>query len=233
LHRDVDDFHSLRMEFDMQFEIDQGAASAKVIGGLFGLMSPLANSNAPELAFLDNRNLFFANATSALAVLIGRLRPEQVWLPSYLCVALLVATRQTGATARLYPIDAALGLRSLSWLDDVRSGDVVVMVDYFGQLVSLEQVGAIRARGAWVVEDATQAMLSDGAGGRGDFAVFSPRKFLGVPDGGILIINRPLDVSWPERTSPPDDWWSTAFNATMLRRLFDAHGGNRDWFDLL
>jgi dTDP-4-amino-4,6-dideoxygalactose transaminase len=216
----------------MQFETGQGATTAKVIGGLFGLTTTPIDSSAPAPAFLDDRNLFFANATSALAVLIGKLRPEQVWLPSYLCVALLVAARQTAATARLYPIDASLRLPSLSWLDDVRSGDVVVMIDYFGHPISLEQVGAIRARGAWVVEDATQAMLSDDAGGRGDFAIFSPRKFLGVPDGGILTLNRPLNVSPSDLAPPPGDWWLTAFNAAMQRRLFDVHGGNRDWFDL-
>ncbi len=216
----------------MRFEAGQGAAAAKVIGGLFGLTTTPVESSAPAPAFLDDRNLFFANATSALAVLIDKLRPEQVWLPSYLCVALLAATRQTGATARLYPIDASLRLSSLSWLDDVRSGDVVVMIDYFGHPIGLEQVDAIRAHGAWVVEDATQAMLSDDAGRRGDFAIFSPRKLLGVPDGGILILNRPLNVTWPELAPPPDDWWLTAFNAAMLRRLFDVNGGNRDWFDL-
>ena len=72
----------------MQFETGQGATTAKVIGGLFGLTTTPIDSSAPAPAFLDDRNLFFANATSALAVLIDKLRPEQVWLPSYLCVAL-------------------------------------------------------------------------------------------------------------------------------------------------
>ena len=72
----------------MQFETGQGPTTAKVIGGLFGLTTTPIDSSAPAPAFLDDRNLFF-NATSALAVLIGKLRPEQGWLPSYLCVAQL------------------------------------------------------------------------------------------------------------------------------------------------
>jgi hypothetical protein len=73
----------------MQFETGQGPTSTTVIGGLFGLTTTPIESSAPAPAFLDDRNLFFANATSALAVLIDKLRPEQVWLPSYLCVALM------------------------------------------------------------------------------------------------------------------------------------------------
>jgi dTDP-4-amino-4,6-dideoxygalactose transaminase len=216
--------------FDMEFEENEGPAT--VIGGLFGLTTTPIHSTVPAPAFLDQRNLFFANATSGLAELIKALRPDDVWLPSYLCEALPVAIRHADAATRFYPIDGTLGLQSLSWLDEVKAGDVVVMIDYFGHPISLDQVDAVRARGAWVVEDATQAMLSDDAGLRGDFAIFSPRKFLGVPDGGILMLNRPLDLGRLELAPPPADWWLTAFNATMLRRDFDLHGGNRDWFDL-
>lgn len=216
----------------MQFGTGQGHSIAKVIGGLFGLTTTPIEFGSSALALLDDRNLYFANATSALAMLIGKLGPEQVWLPSYLCVSLLIAARQTGAAPRLYPIDSSLNLTSLSWVDDVRSGDVVVMIDYFGNVISQAHVDAIRTRGAWVVEDATQAMLSHNAGGLGDFAIFSPRKFVGVPDGGILIQNRPLNLSPSELAHPPGDWWLTAFNAAMQRRMFDVHGGNRDWFDL-
>ena len=72
---------------------------------------------------------------------------------------------------------------------------MIVMIDYFGWPIGAKQLDRTRGRGAWLVEDATQAMLSDGAGSTGGFAVVNPRKFLGVPDGGILIPNRTLGCS--------------------------------------
>jgi dTDP-4-amino-4,6-dideoxygalactose transaminase len=210
----------------------QYPAADKLIGGLFGLQSTVVTETSGAVRFLDSQNIFFANATSALAVLIKHLRPGRVWLPSYMCVALRIAVQHAGAAASFYPIDRELAVQSLAWLDEVGPGDAVVMIDYYGSLISAEHVNMIRERGAVVIEDATQALLSKDAGSRGDFAVFSPRKFLGVPDGGILFINRPLNREEFILSASPENWWLDALNATILRRQFDTHGGSRDWFAL-
>jgi dTDP-4-amino-4,6-dideoxygalactose transaminase len=207
-------------------------AGGKIIGGVFGLGTTLVDAGGALPGFLAENNLFLANATSALALLIRHLQPGQVWLPSYLCVALAIAARHGGSPVRFYPVSYDLDLQSSSWLDQVRLGDVVVMIDYFGFPMSLECADMVRSRGAWVVEDAAQALLTDGAGGHGDFAIFSPRKFLGVPDGGILLFNHPLDTTPIRLEPPPADWWLEALNAAILRQHFDVHGGRRDWFDL-
>ncbi len=65
-----------------------------------------------------------------------------------------------------------------------------------------------------------------------DFAVFSPRKFLGVPDGGILVFNRPFDRGKMELWPSPAHWWLKALDASILRRQFDLHGGDHGWFAL-
>jgi hypothetical protein len=36
------------------------------------------------------------------------------------------------------------------------------------------------------------------AGSLGELAVFSPRKLLPIPDGGILVVNQEMGGSWPE-----------------------------------
>jgi hypothetical protein len=75
-------------------------------------------------------------------------------------------------------------------------------------------------------------MLSERTAGCADFVLFSPRKFLGVPDGGILADIRGGVLGAAEPEPPPARWWLKALEAAVLRREFDRHGGDRRWFDL-
>ncbi|MDY6953921.1 MAG: hypothetical protein SWE60_20640, partial [Thermodesulfobacteriota bacterium] len=89
-----------------------------------------------------------------------------------------------------------------------------------------------KERGAWVLEDACQALLSGGLGKRADFVLFSPRKFLGVPDGGILMSNCEKAPRELGLTSASREWRLRSLSAAILRREFDIHGGNRSWFNM-
>ena len=62
----------------------------KVIGGLFGLADASSRTGS-ELPFELEGALLTANGTSALHLLVRHLRPNRVWLPSYLCEAVVVA----------------------------------------------------------------------------------------------------------------------------------------------
>jgi selenocysteine lyase/cysteine desulfurase len=81
----------------------------------------------------------------------------------------------------------------------------VALIDYFGFDRARSWATAANARGAWVLEDASQALLSHGVGSSADFVVFRPRKFLGVPDGGILRLNAPLPLEGEVLKPPPPE----------------------------
>lgn len=83
-----------------------------------------------------------------------------------------------------------------------------------------------------MLEDACQALLSRIVGQFCDFVLYSPRKFLGVPDGGILTVNCSVDLESTSFGKPPAEWWLKALLAVVLRREFDQHGGTRRWFEL-
>ncbi len=204
-----------------------------LVGGVFALEAePFEGARATTPRFLDPRNQYFCNATSALAELLGRLTPGSVWLPSYCCIALFLAAEAARVPIRIYGIGGDLSWDETDWIDQVRPGDAVVIIDYFGRRQKPAQLEALRARGAWVIEDATQAMLNDQVGEAADFTIFSPRKFLGVPDGGILASSAALQIEPFALEAAPAEWWLTAFNATLGRRDFDRFGGERRWFDL-
>jgi len=212
-----------------------GNNKTKILGGMFGLRKAIDTVfHDSSLLFLERKNLLLANARSGIAILVDLLTPPQVWMPSYLCDVMVKAVRQVATRTKLkfYEVSYDLQVPSLEWLENITEGDLVVFIDYFG--FSYDRICAIRAkeRGAWILEDASQALLSTEVGQFSDFILFSPRKFLGVPDGGILVVNCEVDLQCVDLKSPPADWWLKAFYATVLRREFDIHGGGRHWFNL-
>ena len=182
--------------------------------------------------FLAGHKVLLVNARSAILFLLEWLSTARVWMPSYLCGSMLLGAYQRGVGVEFFDVNHDLRVSSLAWLDGVRPGDLVVLIDYFG--FPCESACAIEAkrRGAWVLEDACSALLSSHVGRCADFVVFSPRKFLGVPDGGILSNKCGLPAPRMELQSPPPEWWIKALSAGVERREFDRHGGDRRWFEL-
>jgi hypothetical protein len=209
--------------------------TGRLIGGLFGLAESRADSvgaapNRPSPAFLDGRVVLTVSARSAISLLLETVRPETVWLPSYLCATLLDVAASR-ARVSWYPIGADLRPAGLGWLDDLRSGDMVVAIDYFGFPAPAALLTAARDRGAFVVEDASQALLTAGAGAAADAVVFSPRKFVGVVDGGLLRVAAGAPLPRQPVASPPKEWWSIALEAATRRAQYDRGSCDRSWFD--
>jgi dTDP-4-amino-4,6-dideoxygalactose transaminase len=210
----------------------RAAAGNRIIGGMFGLPPDVSDSSAATApTFLGPGCVSLANGRSALRVLFALLAPPQVWLPSYLCPSVLEVVDR-GSALRFYEVDASLQIASVDWLQRVNAGDAVVAIDYFGFRPDPGPFAAARARGAWIVEDACQALLTSGVGGDADFVVFSPRKFVGVPDGGVLVSSRAGVLDPITLAPPPADWWRLALEAALRRREFDADGVDRGWFSL-
>ena len=202
---------------------------ASIVGGMFGLASEL-RAHSSALWCLNGHELLLANARSGIAIAYDRLRPGQVWMPSYLCGTMLQGITDK-SRVRFYTVDGRLEV-SRGWLSEVSPNDLVVFIDYFGTLADRALLQEASARGAWVLEDASQALLTRGAGELADLVVFSPRKFLGVPDGGVLVSSRP-GILGEFRLSPtPPGWRMKTLAAVVMRREFDLYGGERPWFTL-
>jgi hypothetical protein len=208
-------------------------SSKKIIGGMFGLESfqPPGDPTAVQSPrFLSGRQIKLATGRSAFRLLESFLAPKTVWMPSYLCGVVLGAFRT--ARIRFYPIDEHLCVAADNWLTEVAPGDFVVFIDYFGFNLWPDWGAEARRRGAWIVEDACQAMLNAEFCQHAHYVIFSPRKFVGVPDGGILLAQGESSLPEPQLPPPPAGWWLEAFEASRLRGEFDRHGGDRRWFDL-
>jgi dTDP-4-amino-4,6-dideoxygalactose transaminase len=214
---------------------DRQAASAEIIGGMFGLESLAARDKRPTRtspAFLSASRVDLATARGAFSLLDEFLAPKTVWLPSYLCGVIVDSFSESNRRVRFYPIDKQLGCSDHRWLADVAAADMIVFIDYFGFALWAEVGAMARVRGAWVVEDACQAMLNDHFCEHAHYVIFSPRKFAGVPDGGILVAQAGAALPSGPLPIAPADWWRDSLAAYELRAEFDRRGGDRRWFDL-
>lgn len=202
-----------------------------LVGGLFGLECH-QNFEGTKPPFLSGREIFLSNARSGIWFLVDRLRPPQVWVPSYTCHTVVRAVEKNVTALRFYEVGSDLNVRSAEWLSEVGFGDVVILIDYFGFPYDHDLGALIMKRGAWVLEDACQALLSVHVGTSSDFVLFSPRKWIGVPDGGILRFPESLPLVSDALVPPPSAWWMKAFQASVLRREFDDGLPIRSWFNI-
>jgi hypothetical protein len=209
-------------------------SNPKIMGGMFGLEINF-QPDLPSLAvppILAGPHLRLATARSAFTLLARTLRPPTVWLPSYLCGVVLEAFKDVGTCVKFYPVGEQLKITDEAWINSVESQDMVVFIDYFGFNMWNFYGKAVKKRGAWVVEDACQAMLNLSFSENADYVIASPRKFLGVPDGGILLAQNEAKLPSVDLPPPPGEWWIDSLKASHLRASFDSHGGDREWFEL-
>lgn len=81
--------------------------STRLIGGKFGFPKRFSvPQNRP--AFLSTNSIRFFNARSALKFLVNKINPPKVWLPSYLCPAIIQAIDPEKTKIAFYPVNAHL-----------------------------------------------------------------------------------------------------------------------------
>ncbi len=162
----------------------------QLIGGFFEL-HPLAACSKPNSLWahwqLNESNcLLLQNARSALFLLLNYKKPNKIWLPAYLCDAIVMAVKRAGIPYQFYPVEYCLEPKIGFLQPQLSPRDAVLVIDYFGKSPGLEfrQMAASMADILWI-EDKSHS-LAAGSDNWGDYIIYSPRKLLGVPDGGIL-----------------------------------------------
>ena len=139
--------------------------------------------------------LWFASGRQGLHALFAELLEdglETVWLPEYHCMSMVAPALTAGARAQFYGVTSELEPR-IDTLADIRRGDAVVAVHYFGRPYDLAPISKLcREREAVLVEDAahvdlTVAKAEADVGQLGDYVLSCPRKFYSIYDGAMLI----------------------------------------------
>lgn len=200
-----------------------------IIGGVFGL-EPVSIAKGDSI--FTSSVKYFLSFRCAIYKLCQQFKPGTAWVPSYLCGVVLDPFRQLKVPIRYYNAGPNFETGSADWTVDVVRGDLVLVVHYFGFPNTLFPASELKGRGAVIIEDASQGLFLKQCYPESSYIVYSPRKFLGVPDGGLMACASPSTLDLDDLEVPPLDWWRSALAMTQIRREFDLCGGENRWFSL-
>ncbi len=180
-------------------------------------------TNGPS-DWIGKHHQLTCSGTSALyhvARALGLKAGDEILLPAYHCGKEIPPFVHLGVRPIFYRIDAdfAPQIQHIERLIKPETKAILV-THFFGFPVALDALKSLcQARSIRLIEDCAHALFSQGPDGplrtSGDAAVFSPRKFLPIPDGGIAVLNA-SDLSFPEIPLPP----TVVLTAARVLRLW-------------
>lgn len=195
---------------------------ARAIGGYFGLQF-----DAPRTVFPSASGSLPSWLAHGLAVQSGRVAlalalpssPATLWLPGYFCPPVARALSATGWRLAPYALGEDWGAP-----EDVQpeAGDRVLLVDYFGLSGEAVRRHVARFGAERVIVDASLALFARPLPGVP--TAYSPRKFVGLPDGGVLAHDAAVELA------PPDEALSALRSRhLLLRAAGDVQGGRKPY----
>lgn len=160
----------------------------------------LSRSTAKDLPypFTAENAMYFLNGRACIyhSIDIMNLTPgDSVLLPAYLDEAVVKPFLEKGVSIIFYEVNYDLTANIEDILSKItRRTKAVFVINYFGFPQPLEHLKKIcKEHGLYLIEDNAQGLLSrDGnrfLGTFGDISIFSIRKTIPTPDGGILVLN--------------------------------------------
>ncbi len=144
-------------------------------------------------------------------------------MPAYHCGSEVEAARLAGVEVVFYRVLPTLQVDEDDLMRAAKETDATYLISYYGFPMPPMPPGTR------VIEDAAHALFSyDGGaaiGSRGDAAIFCPRKSLGVPDGGAVLIRdgrieaegRPPWKRMARSVASQGMGWAAQSRAGMLR----------------
>jgi hypothetical protein len=199
------------------------------IGGFFGLHEPEFGREGESILSRWTAGRVFAgfvSARSAFDALIEAMSPRVVWLPAYICEGLIAESWRP--RVRFYPLRAEFEPDVTSLERDAVPGDLVLAVDFFGFPPGPEFLGFVRRRRDLRFVDNRAQALDPGIEPWADWTLYSPRKLVGVADGGILVAERP-GRPVPQPSERPDS--IALWTAPLLRYEDRTEEHNQTWHE--
>lgn len=151
--------------------------AASAIGGYFSL----ERGNGKGLPLLEVATKY-QSARTAMATVLEIVKPKTVWVPHYICAAVTEMLSSKGLKTQGYALCDGFGVPSDLALE---AADWLVCVDYFGISGAACDDAIARYGRERILVDASQSLFHRPR--PGVTTVYSVRKFVGVPDGGLII----------------------------------------------
>lgn len=148
----------------------------KAIGGYFGLDIPKGGG------FPYNDAYKYQSARAAFYALLLAVKPERVWMPRYICDSMLAPLYKANVEICFYGINKDFSIKENVVL---KSKDLLLYVNYFGVCEKVQDELLLKYNSEQLVFDHSQAFFTPPK--KCLATIYSPRKFFGVPDGGLLF----------------------------------------------
>ncbi len=175
----------------------------KAIGGYFGLELGSVNS---DYKFFHTPAL--NSSRHALEFILRQIEPTPslVFLPYYTCEVVLELLKRLNIDYRFYAINEEF---EIAYLPELKANEYIIVNNYFGIKDNYIDRLLLHYKGKMIVDDAQAFYHLIHLGMK---AIYSPRKFFGVPDGGIAWTPGTKDIQLE-----PD--YSTDRSLHLLRRI--------------
>jgi len=191
------------------------AESLTEIGGYFGL-------DLPDYGDLYPDAIKFQSARAALRAVFECNEITRVMMPAYICSSIIKSANDAGVEVETYYLDETLFPINLPRF--LPENCAILYVNYFGlcqqNIIRLLKVIPNES----LIIDSSQALFAEQNSALA--TVYSPRKFVGLPDGGLLRASPPL------RIAPPKEEDRGSFERMrylLIRMAYSAREGYADF----
>lgn len=189
---------------------------AAEIGGYFGLDLPDYGDAFPE-------EVKFQSGRAALRAVLEVAGIKRIMLPAYICDSVIQAVVDTGAAVETYGLDDSLYPKRLP--NKFPEKCFLLYVNYFG-FCDANVTRLLRdIPSNQLIIDNSQALFALPTNALA--TIYSPRKFIGIPDGGLLVTSG-LEIKVPEY----EDMDSLGrMRHLLLRMAYTAQDGYPDYIE--
>jgi hypothetical protein len=182
------------------------ANNEKAIGGYPSLELPFSKMGRNQATAQTN------SARSAIKIILKSVNAKKIWLPAYTCDAVVNAINSLDIAFEYYEISPTFDVNTIIHL---RRDEYILIVDYFGISSASVMRNLNRFGHKNTIVDCSQAYFSKHAGALA--TIWSPRKFFGLPDGGLLY----SDDTRIKQPTTRDDTSQTRMSH-LISRLTDS-----------
>lgn len=157
----------------------------KAIGGYFSWEFPMN-----KVSFPHEKGALVNSGHGALQLILQSIgKISKLWIPYFTCDIVPDALKVIGVPYEFYHINFELEIEKLP---ELRTDEYLLYTNYFGIMDSYVSSLA-KIYGNNLIIDNAQAFFASEI--KGSHQIYSPRKFVGVPDGGIAVSPLKLDMN--------------------------------------
>jgi hypothetical protein len=191
------------------FEMRLHFSERRIVGGFFEAETPSPMSQG----FFHPQALSLTSGRACLKQIVKSMRAKRIYIPFYVCDAVLAVIHEAGADFEFYKLNEDLTPASFPELE---ANELFLYVNYFG--LNRETAEALRLLyGQQFILDNTQAFFEKGSPNCWSFN--SARKFFGVPDGAYLY----APIALPETVLKNEALITEHLTKRTARKLDEAY----------